>query len=197
MAATTLPDYRINGNKETVHDPVFLHGVFPVPIELVRTVLKGKVVNGKPVGELSPLHPESQFKEFCVDAVQRWLHDMDLRGYKPHTSPDQITVSGPYPPHDWGGVGRASAMHAAGYSVDEIFDFGTVDFRLYGQFIATRRYVNEHDLDLKYKAKGAARGQHVYGLGSKGKPGARTEPDDIMNLIAERSALIELMKRGK
>ena len=182
-----------NGKKETVHDLVNLHGVFPMPLDLCKRVLGGKIVDGRPVGSLSPLYPASQFREFALDATSRWLHDMDRRGYKPHTPPDQIRISGPYPPHDWGGLGRATAMRAAGYSTEEIFDFGVVDFRLFGQFVADHRYVNEAAVEQKYRIKELVV-PHVYGPGGSGRPGLR-EDDEITRLLAERELLIQQAKR--
>ena len=185
---------RVNGAKEQVHDPVSLNGVFPVPIDLVRRVLPNKTVSGKPVGSLSPFKPESEFRDFCEDAVKRWLHDMNLRGYKPRTPPDQVLVYGPFPPHDWGGVGRATQMAAAGYSTDQIFDFGVVDFRLRAQFIATRRVVNWNEVEQRYAREGQQRGQRTYALAGAGKPGGTTD-DEIMRLLRERDLLIQQAKR--
>lgn len=181
-----------NGKKETKHDLVNLNGVFPIPIDLCATVLMGKTVNGRPIGTLSPLYPMSQFREFCFDAASRWLHDMNLRGYKPRTPTDEIRVSGPYPPHDWGGLGRVSAMRAAGYSADEIFDFGVVDFRLFGQFVADHRYVNEQAVEQKYRLKELVV-PNTYVLGGAGRPGLR-EDDEVLKLLAERELLIQQMK---
>lgn len=183
-----------NARKTKVHDPVVMNGVFPVPLDLCQRVLRGKVVNGKPVGELSPLYPESQFRDFCLDATKRWLHDMDLRGYEPHTPPDQIRVYGPYPPHDWGGVARESAMRAVGYRADEIFDFGVLDFRLRGLFVATKRLINEVDYERALKRETSLLLPHNYILGGKGRPGLR-EDDEVLKLLAERELLIEEAKR--
>ena len=183
-----------NLKRTKVHDPVRITGIFPAPIDLVERVLRGKVVDGRPVGTLSQLYPESQFRDIALDATARWLRDMDKRGYRPHTPPDQIRVSGPYPPHDWGGVGRASAMRAVGYSSDEIFDFGVVDFRLFGMFVAERRYVDEHRLEQQEKREALLTIPHNYMLGGEGRPG-RTGNDEILRLLAERDLLVDEAKR--
>ena len=184
-----------NGRKEIKHDPVNLHGVFPLPIDLCARVLVGKTVNGQPIGLISPLYPSSQFRQICYDAANRWLHDMDLRGYKPSTPVDELRVSGPYPPHDWGGVARTAAMRAVGYSADEIFDFGVVDFRLAGRFVADHRYVSDEEVEKKYRLKELVVPNH-YAIGTSGRPG-RTEDDEVMRLLAERDLLIQQAKKRR
>ncbi len=119
-----------------IWQPVPLTGSYTVDFDMAYPVLnarpQGRVLDER-INDLSPLPPESHFRNFTFYCAKRFVQEMERKRerYHLHTAEGDLRIRGPFMTKDMTGT-----MHADGFEQHELLNPESVDFHITGMFVA-------------------------------------------------------------
>ncbi len=137
----------VDHEKETLHIPVGVWGVYPVEVRMVARAKLALPLRGVKINDLSPLWPAGQFRSAMLQGAATWISQMNKRGYDLHGHEGDTLIYGPWKAKDWRGATARDGIFGAD-NEGGAQEADMADFRLYARFLARqgRTAVTDHEI---------------------------------------------------